>query len=885
MLADDTTRTQDPARTNPHVARTPSEGPQLRTLLLTDLVDSTALVERLGDVPASELFREHDRLVLRLQQTWRGRLIDRSDGLLLLFERPIDGLGFALDYARGLRDIGKTRGLELQARAGLHVGEVLTWKNSDAAVQVGAKPLEVEGLAKPMAARLMTLARPGQILLSAVAEPLARRAARELGVRGENLLWKPYGRWRFKGVPETQEVYEVGEVGIAPLRAPGNTPKAWRDIPLWRRPAALAAELLLVAGLGVGAWFALKPQPAIAFAERDWVVVGDLRNLTGQHVLDDTLEQAFRISLEQSRYVNVLSDMKARDTLARMQRKPDTLLDRGVASEIALRDGVRAVILPTVSEVGGRVRFSVEVVDPHTQTTVYAQSADGAGAPSMLDSIDEVTIGLRGKLGEALASIEKSSSPLPQVTTNNLDALRAYALAQKAYARGDQERALQLFEQATQLDSQFALAWLGQVRARFALVDAPAAVKPLRQAQALRSHLATREALYLDAWAATFDEPANALRLWQDLATLYPDFSPAQGNIALGLYSQNKFKEMLPYAQRTSVPYNDLSSLGHELKGRAYLGMEKYSLAAQSLKESMARGYSPSLRRLVAVEAAQRNFIAADRLLAKVPNDNRYSFLERVSLDIDQGEWKKAQLSSRASLDLVSKEKGFDSRLFTLPAATSDWIAGDNESALRNVQAAAGKAMKALAIKHNADAVDDAELALSSALLAQRLGDKSTPKKVLDSLNARAELLAVPSVKELIAIVSAEQARLAGRPQEAVALLTLFLTGSEKYQTRVALQEAYAAIGNNSAALEQAQWLQRRRGLAYVEGACGHCLQAMNVADSNIAILKEAELLVKKNEKKSKIEKALKRFDQHWPTEALPSHLKVRRSLFNIASK
>src|SRR3546814_7329131 len=80
--------------------------PQVRTLLLTDLCDSTMLVERLGDTEAAELFRAHDRLVLKLQQQWRGRLIDRSDGLLLLFERPIDGLGFAMDYVRGLRELG-----------------------------------------------------------------------------------------------------------------------------------------------------------------------------------------------------------------------------------------------------------------------------------------------------------------------------------------------------------------------------------------------------------------------------------------------------------------------------------------------------------------------------------------------------------------------------------------------------------------------------------------------------------------------------------------------------------------------------------------------------------------------------------------------------------
>ncbi len=134
------------------------------------------------------------------------------------------------------------------------------------------------------------------------------------------------GRWRFKGVPEPQEIYEVGEPGIAPLRVPPNIAQGLaRHAAVAPPGGAGGANWLLVVAFGIGGWFVTRPQPAIAFAERDWVVVGDLRNLTGQSVLDDSLEQAFRISLEQSRYVNVLSDLKARDTLARMQRQPDTV--------------------------------------------------------------------------------------------------------------------------------------------------------------------------------------------------------------------------------------------------------------------------------------------------------------------------------------------------------------------------------------------------------------------------------------------------------------------------------------------------------------------------------------------------------------------------------
>ncbi|MFS8137591.1 MAG: putative peptide modification system cyclase, partial [Thermomonas sp.] len=404
-----------------------TDTPQVRTLLLTDLVDSTSLVERIGDQAAAELFRAHDRMVLELQQRWRGRLIDRSDGLLLIFERPIDGLGFALDYVRGLRDLGRDYKQPLQARAGLHVGEVLVWENSADAIRVGAKSLEVEGLAKPLAGRLMALARPGQILLSATAEPLAHRAARELGERGELLVWKSYGRWRFKGIPESQEVYEVGEPGLAPLRMPAHTPKAWRDLPLWRRPAALAAEAMVLAAMLVGGWFVAQPKPAIAFGERDWVVVGDVRNLTGDARLDDSLEQAFRISLEQSRYVNLISDLKMRETMQRMQRKPGERIDRAMGSEIALRDGARALLLPTVAEVGGRLRVSAEVIDPRTQTTVYALSADGKGIESALASIDDVTGQLREKLGEAMQNVQKTSVPLPNVSTPSLDALKAFA--------------------------------------------------------------------------------------------------------------------------------------------------------------------------------------------------------------------------------------------------------------------------------------------------------------------------------------------------------------------------------------------------------------------------------------------------------------------------
>ena len=821
--------------------RPDSDGPQLRTLLLTDLCDSTTLVERLGDGPAADLFREHDRLVLLLQQRWRGRLIDRSDGLLLLFERPIDGLGFALDYARGLREMGTARKLDLKARAGLHVGEVLTWRNSDEAVKVGAKPVEVEGLAKPMAGRLMATARPGQILLSAVAEPLAHRAARELGERGQQLLWKSHGRWRFKGVPEPQEIYEVGEPGIAPLRMPPNGPKAWRDVPLWRRPAALAAEVAVLALIGVSVWFATRPQPAIAFNQRDWVVVGDLRNLTGQTLLDDSLEQAFRISLEQSRYVNVLSDLKARDTLDRMQRKPDTLLDRAVASEIALRDGARAVILPTVAEVGGRVRVSAEVIDPHTQTTVYAESADGVGSASTLASIDEVTSALREKLGEALKTIDKDSEPLPKVATGNLDALRAYALGTKAYIRRNFDEALPYFQRAVQIDPNFALAHMGVMRVYVSTADTDSARPYLEKALQLRDHLSPREALYLDAWAADFGpQPSrNAPAKWKLLAGVYPDSFAGLYQYAWWEFLANRFDTSLQAATAATVPQDPLRNVAFELVGRIHLSQERYAKAIEAFKQAETSGHYPPTRRHAAALAAWRRFDEAERILEALGkgkvSDNVVDQFERIAVPLDRGDYPRARHLAREAAAGAARES---SPVLRYPLRFSDlsvrFTTGESVSA-DEIEHFADDVLRDATKPGSADQDDLAVVSLAAVRLAQRRGETELARRLIPRVATLVEINGSPGARKLLQVARAEQLRLEDKPAAAVDILRTLIDGTEPFQAHVALRDSLRAAGREDEAAKQDRWIAEHRGRAYIEAIGGQVFQAMNVGDAMLA--------------------------------------------------
>ncbi|WP_233264087.1 putative peptide modification system cyclase [Lysobacter panacisoli] len=867
------------------------DAPQLRTLLLTDLCDSTTLVERIGDVAAATLFRDHDRLVLDLQQRWRGRLIDRSDGLLLLFERPIDGLGFALDYVRGLREMGASRRLDLKVRAGLHVGEVLTWRNSEEAVQVGAKPLEVEGLAKPMAARLMAMARPGQILLSAVAEPLAHRAARELGERGQHLLWKSHGRWRFKGMPDSQQIYEVGEPGIAPLRAPTNSPKAWRDVPLWRRPAALAAEAAVIVGIGVGVWFATRPAPAIAFNQRDWVVVADLRNLTGQTVLDDSMEQAFRISLEQSRYVNVLSDMKARDTLARMQLKSDTVLDRSVASEIALRDGARAVILPTVAEVGGKVRVSAEIIDPNTQATVYAETADGAGVNSVLASIDEVTGELRASLGETVKAIESDSAELPKVTTSSLEALRAYSLATKAYARRDFGEASQYFSEAIRLDPNFALAYMGLARIHISRAENEAAKPFLQKALDRKSRLTRRDGLYLDAWAAEFGDKAavEAPLRWKTLAGMYPDFYAGHFQYAWSAFVNNRFDEALKYASIATAPQEPMRGTAMELVGRIELAREERLKALRSLQQAQAIGGYPANRRQAAALAALERFPQARQVLQTLPANGSpdgqlTNQLERIAIEVDQGRWKDAHTVAASSSNAAKRATPLMANEFRAIELMVQSMLDPARLREADLEQLAQNALTEAERSSNRDSTPQAFFALAALKLDQRAGRTALADRLIPRIRTLANRVGEPVLRQMVVVVEAGQQRLKGQPQDAIATLRPLIDGSELFQVHVALHDAYRAAGQNEKALAELNWIAEHRGRAYSEVAGDQVFQSLNVADTRLARLSRAEILWQGG-KTADARQELDLFLAGWPLDQLPDHLRRRAAVMLLDSK
>jgi class 3 adenylate cyclase len=141
-------------------------------LLFTDLVDSTAVVERLGDARAASVFAEHDRSARTSSAHHGGREIDHSDGFFLLVRRRRAA-------ARSRSTTTRARRARAARARRLHVGRCHLRENAPEDVARGAKPIEVEGIAKPLAARVMSLARGGQTLLTQAArDALGARSPR-----------------------------------------------------------------------------------------------------------------------------------------------------------------------------------------------------------------------------------------------------------------------------------------------------------------------------------------------------------------------------------------------------------------------------------------------------------------------------------------------------------------------------------------------------------------------------------------------------------------------------------------------------------------------------------------------------------------------------------
>ncbi len=155
----------------------------LATVLFTDIVDSTARLQRIGDAAWRDLLAAHNGRLREQLNIFRGREVKTTgDGLLAVFDSPTRAAQCALEITRSVRAIG------LEIRAGLHTGEIEL---------VGD---DVRGIAVHTAARILALAGPGEVLVSSSTAGL---------IEGSDLILEDAGLHELKGLSGTRQVFRL----------------------------------------------------------------------------------------------------------------------------------------------------------------------------------------------------------------------------------------------------------------------------------------------------------------------------------------------------------------------------------------------------------------------------------------------------------------------------------------------------------------------------------------------------------------------------------------------------------------------------------------------------------------------------------------------------
>jgi hypothetical protein len=136
-------------------------------------------------------------------------------------------------------------------------------------------------------------------------------------------------------------------------------------------------------------------------------VLADFANTTGDAFFDDTLKQALAVQLEQSPFLNILSDRKVAQTLRLMGRSPEQPVTGEVARELCQRVGSKAMLAGSISSLGNEYVIGLNAINCATGDALVKEQVEARGKEDVLKALGNAATEMRGKLGESLSMVQK----------------------------------------------------------------------------------------------------------------------------------------------------------------------------------------------------------------------------------------------------------------------------------------------------------------------------------------------------------------------------------------------------------------------------------------------------------------------------------------------
>lgn len=556
-----------------------------------------------------------------------------------------------------------------------------------------------------------------------------------------------------RGYQFAETVHHRQNVGAITAGEPVRQKSRW----LMTGIVGLVFVAIVIAGLVLHPW---HPRRLVPLAASDTVVLADFVNSTGDPVFDGALRQGLAAQLEQSPFLNLLSDQRIGRTLSLMGKPKGTPVSGELAPEICQRNGSAAVIDGGIAKLGAQYLLTLTASSCANGDTLGRAQARASDKDHVLDALGRAAADIRTRLGESLSSVQKYDAPPEAVTTPSLEALQAYSAAYRTMiGRNDYPAAIPLFERAIALDPNFAMAHARLGINFYNLGEPGRAEDNLRQAYELRDHLSEREKLYITASynamaVRDFEAARQSYELW---AQIYPRDQFAVGNLGVVYGYLGEYDRDLAAVQEASKldPHNALvfANIVQVLSQLNRLDEAK-ALAAQA---SALQLDSPSLRNsLYMVSFLQRDQAGMQhevQQLTDKPGWGDVTLYAQSDTAAYEGRFAQARELTRRAVEVAMRDdKKETAAAYQAEAAVREVLVGNQALAIRQANTAlalsGGKVVQTLA----ATALALAGEAAGARRLADEL-ERSFPKDTIVRFNV------VPTIQAASLRRAADQSR------------------------------------------------------------------------------------------------------------------------------
>jgi hypothetical protein len=263
-----------------------------------------------------------------------------------------------------------------------------------------------------------------------------------------------------------------------------------------RKRGWIAVTAAIVGAGACAAYISFHRPPGLT--EADTVVIADFSNGTNDPVFDQTLAQGLAVQLEQSPFLQIVSDQRVQHTLQLMGRASGEHLTAALAREVCERIGATVVLEGSISALGNQYVLGLRATRCSTGDLLDVEQATAKTKEQVLDSMTEIARRFRRRAGESLRTRQIHDKSLEEATTASLEALKAYSAGHRVSLNESMVAGIPLQERAIELDPNFALAYASLALTYADSGQTGPAAEAARRAYELRNRVSDREQFFIE---------------------------------------------------------------------------------------------------------------------------------------------------------------------------------------------------------------------------------------------------------------------------------------------------------------------------------------------------------------------------------------------------